>query len=53
MDDAVAKEMDGAIDFAMAAAEPALDTMFRDVFAPGEPEPEPLRVRIDRVLAEG
>jgi pyruvate dehydrogenase E1 component alpha subunit len=53
LDDTIAKEMDGAIDFAMAAAEPALDTMFRDVFAPGEPEPEPLRVRIDRVLAEG
>jgi pyruvate dehydrogenase E1 component alpha subunit len=52
LDDAVSGEMDRAVDVALAAAEPALDTMFRDVFAPGEPEPEPVRVRIDRILAE-
>jgi acetoin:2,6-dichlorophenolindophenol oxidoreductase subunit alpha len=52
LDDEIAREMDGAIDFALAAEAPALDTMFRDVFAPGEPEPEPVRVRLDRVLAE-
>ncbi len=30
---------------------PQLNTMFRDVYAVGEPEPEPVRTRIDRVLA--
>jgi acetoin:2,6-dichlorophenolindophenol oxidoreductase subunit alpha len=53
LDAEIAREMDGAIDFAIAAGAPALDTMFRDVYAPGEPEPEPVRTRLDRVLAEG
>jgi pyruvate dehydrogenase E1 component alpha subunit len=26
--------------------------MFRDVYAPDAPEPEPVRTRLDRVLAE-
>jgi pyruvate dehydrogenase E1 component alpha subunit len=51
LDARIAAEMDASIDFAMASDQPALDTMFRDVFAPGEPEPEPVRTRIDRVLA--
>ena len=51
LDARIASEMDASIDFAMGADEPALETMFRDVFAPGEPEPEPVRARIDRVLA--
>ena len=51
MERAVAAEMDATIDFAIASAEPPPAAMFRDVFAPGEPEPEPLRTRIDRVLA--
>ncbi|ROU03826.1 thiamine pyrophosphate-dependent dehydrogenase E1 component subunit alpha [Histidinibacterium lentulum] len=51
IDDEVAREMDASIDFAIASAAPAMDTMFRDVYAPGEPEPEPLRTRIDRILA--
>ncbi len=52
LDAEIAGEMDAAIDFALEAQAPALDTMFRDVFAPGEPEPEPVRTRLDRVLAE-
>lgn len=44
-------EMDAAIDFTIAQKEPPLSSMFRDVYAPEEPEPEPVRARIDRVLA--
>jgi len=51
IDARIAAEMDATIDFTVESGEPALDTMFRDVFAPGQPEPEPVRRRIDRVLA--
>lgn len=51
LDDVVSAEMDATIDFTKASHEPDLSSMFRDVFAPGEPEPEPVQVRIDRVLA--
>jgi pyruvate dehydrogenase E1 component alpha subunit len=51
LDAEIAREMDATIDFTLASEQPALDTMFRDVFAPGEPEPEPVRTRLDRVLA--
>ena len=51
LDAKISTEMDATIEFAMEAEEPALDTMFRDVFAPDQPEPEPVRTRIDRVLA--
>lgn len=51
IDAAVAAEMNATIDFTAAAAPPPPASMFRDVFAAGEPEPEPLRTRIDRVLA--
>lgn len=51
IDAAVAAEMNATIDFTAAAAPPPQASMFRDVFAVGEPEPEPLRTRIDRVLA--
>lgn len=50
-DAAIAAEMDGAVEFAVASPEPPLASMFRDVFAPGEPEPESVRARLDRVLA--
>ena len=43
-------EMDAAVDFAVAAAAPEPETVFRDVYAPGEPEPEPVRARLERVL---
>ena len=51
LDDAIAAEMNATIDFTVAADRPPDDAMFRDVFGVGEPEPEPLRTRIDRVLA--
>jgi pyruvate dehydrogenase E1 component alpha subunit len=51
LDAAAGEEMDRAIDFAVAAELPAVATLFRDVYALGEPEPEPVRTRIDRVLA--
>ena len=51
IDEAADREMDAAIDFAIGSGEPALNTMFRDVFAPDQPEPESVRARIDRVLA--
>jgi len=51
LDAEVAREMDETIDFTAAAEPPTAPSMFRDVFAPGEPEPEPLRTRLDRILA--
>lgn len=51
IDTQVAAEMDATIDFTIQSEEPALNTMFRDVFAPDQPEPEPIRTRINRVLA--
>ncbi|SHH36434.1 thiamine pyrophosphate-dependent dehydrogenase E1 component subunit alpha [Marivita hallyeonensis] len=53
LDATVAKEMDGSIDFAVAGEEPQMASMFRDVYDPSQPEPEPVRVRLDRVLAQG
>lgn len=52
LDRDIATEMDASIDVAIRAGAPALDSMFRDVYAPGEPEPEGVRARLDRVLAE-
>lgn len=52
LDDEIAKEMDAAIDFAIAGEEPQMQSMFRDVYAPTEPEPEPVRVRLARILAQ-
>jgi len=51
LDTEIAAEMDATIDFTVAQSEPPLASMFRDVYAPDEPEPEPLRTRLDRVLA--
>lgn len=51
LDEDVSAEMDASIDFALTSDAPDLSSMFRDVFAPGQPEPEPVRARIDRVLA--
>ncbi|MCB1970682.1 MAG: pyruvate dehydrogenase (acetyl-transferring) E1 component subunit alpha [Geminicoccaceae bacterium] len=53
LDARIAAEMDATIDFTTTAAEPPLDSMFRDVYAPGEPEPEAVATRIDRILARG
>ena len=51
LDEDVCAEMDASIDFTLTSDTPDLSAMFRDVFAPGQPEPEPVRARIDRVLA--
>lgn len=51
LDEDVSAEMDASIDFTLTSGAPDLSAMFRDVFAPGQPEPEPIRARIDRVLA--
>jgi pyruvate dehydrogenase E1 component alpha subunit len=51
IDRQIDSEMDGTIDFAIAAAAPPPASMFEDVYAAGEPEPEPVRARLDRVLA--
>ena len=52
LDQAVSNEMDATIDYTISSDEPDLSTMFRDVFGPDQPEPEPVQVRINRVLAK-
>lgn len=47
-----AREMDAALEFAVGAAPPPLESMFRDVYADDEPAPEPLRDRLTAILAE-
>lgn len=51
MDKAIDAEMDATIEFAVASEAPPDSSMFQDVYAPGEPEPEPVQTRIQRVLA--
>ncbi len=51
LDAEVVQEMNATIDFAAAAEAPPHASMFRDVYGPGEPEPEPLQRRLDRILA--
>ena len=51
LDRTIANEMDLAVDFAQASTEPTLDSMFRDVYGPGEPEPEPVTARLARIYA--
>jgi TPP-dependent pyruvate/acetoin dehydrogenase alpha subunit len=51
MDDTIVQEMRASIEFTADSSPPNLPAMFRDVFAAGEPEPEPLSRRINRVLA--
>jgi pyruvate dehydrogenase E1 component alpha subunit len=52
MDAGIVREMSATIDFAAKSPEPSLNSMFRDVYAPGEPEPEPVRLRLRRILAD-
>ena len=52
MDAAIGREMSATIEFTASSPQPPLSSMFRDVFAPGEPEPEPVRTRLHRVLAD-
>lgn len=42
LDGEVDREMNAAVDHAIAATAPGVDTMFRDVYADGEPPPRPL-----------
>jgi len=46
-------EMDLALAHAIAAAPPALSTMFQDVYAPGTPAPRPQAERLAAILSEG
>jgi len=50
VDDAIVQEMRASIEFTANASPPDLPAMFHDVYAVGEPEPEPLSRRVDRVL---
>ncbi len=52
LDASIVAEMDATIDFTVGAERPALEAMFRDVYGPDQPPPEPLRTRLDRILAE-
>ncbi|MEL6435201.1 MAG: thiamine pyrophosphate-dependent dehydrogenase E1 component subunit alpha [Pseudomonadota bacterium] len=51
IDAEIDKEMDATMDFAVAGDEPQMSAMFRDVYDPTQPEPEPVRARLERVLA--
>ncbi len=51
LDAEISGEMAATIDFTMAAEPPLLEAMFRDVYGKSEPEPEPLRTRLDRIFA--
>ncbi|MDR5773235.1 thiamine pyrophosphate-dependent dehydrogenase E1 component subunit alpha [Caballeronia sp. LZ002] len=51
LDAEISREMSDAIDFTANSAAPALDTMFEDVYGVGEPQPESVRSRLERVLA--
>ncbi len=51
MDAGIDAEMDATIAFAIDSEEPQLNTMFRDVYDPAQPAPEPVRARLERVLA--
>lgn len=53
IDDDAEAEMNAAVDHAVAALPPPVDTMFRDVFAEGEPPPRPLRHHLSMILGEG
>ena len=52
LDEAVAAEMNAAVEHAIAAAAPEQSSMFRDIFAEGEPPPRPLREHLGLILAE-
>lgn len=51
LDAKIEAEMDATIDFAVSASEPPLTSMFKDVYDPSQPEPEPVQNRLARVLA--
>jgi hypothetical protein len=43
--------MDAAMEYAINAQPPQLTDLFRDVYDDHEPAPEPLRNRLERILA--
>jgi acetoin:2,6-dichlorophenolindophenol oxidoreductase subunit alpha len=51
IDKAISHEMDEAMEYAINAPPPPLTDLFRDVYEDEEPAPEPLRSRLDRILA--
>ncbi|MFK7889341.1 MAG: thiamine pyrophosphate-dependent dehydrogenase E1 component subunit alpha [Granulosicoccus sp.] len=53
LDQAIEQEMDASLKFAIDAMVPPLASMFKDVYGDEELQPEPLGVRIDRILARG
>ncbi len=52
IEERIEKEMDAAMDFATASAQPGHDALFTDVYGPDEPAPEAVDKRIAEVLAE-
>jgi acetoin:2,6-dichlorophenolindophenol oxidoreductase subunit alpha len=52
LDEDVTTEMNAAVEHAIAAATPAQVSMFRDVYAEGEPRPRPLRDHLSMILSE-
>ena len=52
LDEIVATEMNAAVEHAIAATAPAADSMFRDVYAEGEPQPRPVRQHLATILGE-
>ena len=52
LDETVTREMNAAVDHAVAAAAAARNSMFRDVYAPSEPQPRPLRQHLSAILDE-
>jgi acetoin:2,6-dichlorophenolindophenol oxidoreductase subunit alpha len=51
IDAAIAQEMDEAVEFAINAPPPRLTDLFHDVYDDHQPAPEPLRKRLERILA--
>jgi pyruvate dehydrogenase E1 component alpha subunit len=52
IDKGVSDEMNAAVEHAIGAAAPDQHSMFRDVFAEGEPPPRPLREHLGQILGE-
>lgn len=52
LDGEVDREMNAAVDHAIAATAPGVDTIFRDVYADNEPPPRPLRHHLSTILQE-
>jgi pyruvate dehydrogenase E1 component alpha subunit len=52
LDSEIEAEMNAAVEHAIAAIPPDQDSMFRDVFAEGEPRPRPLREHLSMILGE-